>query len=308
MPATYTVTEGRDETIGFEGTEDSLSMTWEKTYFVEISGVDPTTVTTTDVVTASGLPTVNKTTYSSNGKIIPFVICRRKTAKRDPKRLARWTVSCSFKSPNKQGATEADNTPIAPPTNLTDITPREVPIFGETEKVLYTDIQNTAILTPSGRFWSEPVVERIPTLTIQLTQYETAPVLYTTLLDRLLHVNSGTYRGQPRYDWLITGIEAVATEVELGAGITSAVLVTYEISHSPNLYGWKAERALIDTHHNIGTQSVPKWKPFQDEGIQSLHYGHVTVTGVKRASQTGAPDYLQYEPFKEINYSTFLQA
>ena len=197
----FTITEGRTVSMGLVGTEDSLAATWAKEYFVE---ADDDNYGDHEVLSATGLPVVNVTTFKSNGKIIPFIICREKKVTQHKERSRRWTVRCVFKSPASRSASESNYGAIDPPAALDDITPSEVPIFGEVERVLYQDKQDTPIRTPSGRFWAEPVVERIPTLTIQLTQYETAPVLYTTLLDRLLKVNSGSYRGKGRYFWLIT--------------------------------------------------------------------------------------------------------
>jgi hypothetical protein len=77
--------------------------------------------------------------------------------------------------------------------------------------------------------------------------------------------------------------------------------VTYTVSLSPNLNGWKEERALFDTHY---LESGDR-KPF----VELLDYGvgYITNLGAKRTSQEGEPDYILYETFDDINFSDFLQ-
>lgn len=285
----------------FSGTGDSLSVTWHQDYFVEVSGVTPSSVSPYDVLTASGIPVVNRTVYYDGSKVIPFVVCRDKTAEQDKSRLSRWKISTKWTSLNRSNSTEAGNQPVSPPAALTDFTPRVVSNLGEIEKVLYFDKDNkSCYLTPARSTWSEPVIERVPTLQLQITQYE-ASITYDQMLERKLKVNKTTYRGQPRYDWLITQVEAIEVDVQLSGGETTAAQVTYTLEHSPHLYGWKDDRALIDTHYLESGVRMP----FLEELDQSN--GYIEVTGAKRSSQEGEPEYIQYEPFDDIEFSDFLQ-
>ena len=307
MVATFTVTEGRSVSMGVTGTKDSLAATWEKEYFVDVSGIDPALVGDDEVLTASGLPTVNQTTYSSNGRIIPFIICRSKKAIQHPQSRGRWTVSCEFKSPENQSGKESDYGSQEPPVALSDITPHEVPIFGEYEKLLYEDHADDPVVirTPSGGGWREPVMEKVPTLTLQITQYEASPVLYSTLMNRLYKVNDDTYRGEARYKWMIIKLEPTAVKVELAAGLTDAVVVTYHVALSPQTAGWKIERALYDTKHFDGTI----WKEFQDGELRSTNYGPVDSDGYALAGPHPiAPQYVTYEQQPDIDFGSFLQA
>lgn len=307
MALTFTsneLTSGRS--IGFTGTKDQLTITWTTQYAVDALSdtlpFDYGDVSPYDVITASGLPVVNRSVYFVDSKIIPFVICRDKKAKMNPKLKSRWVVTCKWQGIRKAGGSESDDQPISPPAALTDITPKVVSELGEIERVLYTDKSSTPkpILTPSSRYYAEPAIERIPTLTLKISQYE-ASITYDQMLERKLKVNSGTYRSQPRYDWLIEDVEAVDVDVELAGGTTTAALVTYTISHNPLLYGWKDDRALIDSHYLDGSV----FKPFMDGELRSINQGFVEIDGAKKTGTT--PDYDQFETYDDIDFDSFLQ-
>lgn len=308
MAVTYTVNEDRvGRSIGFSGDGDRLEVTWTTSYKVLVGGdatkgedVDPYSV-----ATASGLPVVNKSIYSFDGKVIPFVICRNKTATQVEGNGLLWNVSCRYRAVLPTNSSEGNNVPIDPPQSLTDITPQETPELGETEKVLYVDKSETPkkIQLPSGNWWAEPAIERIPVLRLKITQYEES-VTYEQLLERKLKVNETTYRGQPRYDWLIENIEPVEVDVTLASGTVTAALVTYTLALSPHLYGWKDDRALFDTVYLDGAT----WKPFLDGDPPTLRPATIDVTGALKSNGTATtPDYVQYETYDTIDFSTFLQ-
>lgn len=305
MPATYTVSQGRNQRMSFTGSQDSISVTWHQDYFVDVSGVTASDVDAYDVLTATGVPVVNRSVYTIGSKIIPYVICRDKTATQNPDRLSRWTVKTKWSSTVRSNTEETDNAPIDPPDAVTDITPLVVSELGETEKVLWMDKSTTpvdAARTPAGNFWSEPVMERIPTLRLKITQYE-ASITYEQMLDRKFKVNDATYRSQAAQKWLIEDVEATEVDVELSGGSTTAALVTYTLALSPHEYGWKVERALFDTQY-LDTGEV---KLFQNEQPGTSSIGYITSAGAKRVSQTGEPDYIEYERFDDTTFSSFLQ-
>jgi hypothetical protein len=315
MP-TYTVTEKRDQKMSFSGTDDQIKITWSKDYFVDVAGyTNINEIDSYSVMTASGLPVVNRDIYNVNGKIIPYVICRNKTCNPFPNRYDRWLVSTQWEASIKSNNEESDNVPITPPASFSDITPRVVPFLGETSQVLYEDLSETPVdcaRTPAGNYWSEPVMQKIPTLGLKLTQYEDY-ISYEDLLDRKFKVNEEVYRSQPRFDWLIADIEPTEVDVLLSTGVQSGVQITYTLLHSPALYGWKEDRALLDTQY-IENGKV---KLFTNDQPGTLSSGHITVTGGKRMKtvngevvpdQTGPPDHIQYETFETINFSDFLLA
>lgn len=312
MP-TFEVFEERSQSLKIAGTDDSIKTVWNKDYAVQVtlSGTETlASIDAYDVMTATGLPTVNRSIYQVNNKIIPFVICRSKTCKPINKAYTRWTVSTQFESTIKQNNDEANNAPIAKPASIADLPVRVVPVFGETEKVIYqdkSDLEVECARTPAKNWWTEPVMEKIPTLALQITQYESY-ISYETLLDRKFKVNDDLYRGQARFDWLITEIEPTEVIVELASGPTQAVQITYTVAHSPHLYGWKEDRALIDSQYLVNPGANEEIKLFQNDQPGTKSIGFITIAGEQRGDQTGAPDYIQYEQYDDIDFSSFLRA
>lgn len=312
MAFTYNVEELRTgRQMSFAGKNDSVSITWTNEYRVqveasggdEVKDVDPYNVTT-----ASGLPIVNKSIYYFGGQVIPFVICRNKVATCNDKALGEWKVKCTFKT-FTGNQTEAENQPLAPPAAVTDLGTAEQPSLGEIEKVIYEDKSGTPqkILLPSGAWFAEPVLERIPVLTIKLTQYESS-ITYQNMLDRKFKVNDATYRSKAAGTWLIEHVEASEVSVQLSGGLTDAALVTYTLVHSPLSEGWKKSLALIDNVVNTGTAMSPTWEPYLDDSeppVRSLVL--VDSDGIKKGTQT-APDYVEYQVYDDTTFSTFLQA
>lgn len=307
MPVAYEVEERREgREIRFTGRGDTIAVTWQNEYQVVVTvsgGSSLDDVGPYDVATAPGLPIVNRSIYLSAGKIIPFVVCRDKSAKQDPKNKSRWVVRVSYRSLTGN-QTEAANQPIDPPVQLTDITPDELPDLGEIEQVLFEDKSDPAkaIKLPSGAFFSEPVMERIPTLTIKMSQYE-ASITYEQMLERKFRLNEGDYRGQSAGNWLIEHVETTPVTVQLAGGPVNAALVTYTLMLSPLAEGWARRLALVDYKHLVNGKFVPNLEG--DPLTATLTY--VNSSGVRKTDQS-APDYEDFVRYDETDFDAFLQA
>ncbi|WP_182871226.1 hypothetical protein [Stieleria mannarensis] len=139
----------------FAGQQDSLSINWARDFRVTVSATGSDKAKDVDpfaVMTATGLPIVNRSVYAAGNKLIPYLICREKTAKQNPAKMDQWEVQTAYRSIDKNRA-ESNNQPIDPPDDITDIAPTEQPSLGEIERVLYEDKASTPkkILLPSGR-------------------------------------------------------------------------------------------------------------------------------------------------------------
>lgn len=300
MP-TYSVKQARDQSLQIKGKDNNEKVSYDATFFVDVSGSAPSGVSPYAVATATGLPKVNKSAYSIGGQILPFCICRSVTASPLPNAINRWVVKAKY-----EPVTSAMQTPIASIVDLTDIDPVVTSDLGEIERVLYADKDSVtpkpASITPSGNFWSEPVVEKIPTLELKISQYESS-ITFDTMLARKFKVNSATYRSQAAHKWLIKDVDATDAEVELTSGTVNAALVTYTLALSPNSYGWKEQRALLDSQF---INAAGKKELFQTDKPPRADIGYITISGQKRASQSGEPDYIQYQVYDETSFS-FLQ-
>lgn len=322
MARRYIVTNPRQgQSMTVASTDDKVNISQEVVYDVQV--VDDATAdyfvanaNKVDVITASGLPITNLSVYYFDGKIIPFLICRKKTARQDRKNAALWSVTCSYDSGDVQNGKEGDFKAVSPPNALTDITPREEPFVDVIEEVMYKDKKDKSVLTPTGNFYAEPVMEEVPILTIKLTQYESS-IAYQTMLDRTAKVNETTYRTKGRYMWKIEKVEAVEVEVQLAGGLTTAAMVTYTLRLSTKTNGWKEERLLIDTHFYLSSGGTlvldgdgnKKKVAFTD--VQSFGHttGFIDSDGKYKAGAT--PDAEYFESMDAIEFksssSGFLQ-
>jgi hypothetical protein len=316
MALTYKVERLPDETFELVGDDEyTISASLEATYQVivtdpedpdfdgrRVDAVD--IIDAEDSVTEAMLPQVNRTVYTTaSGKVSPFVLCKKKRAKRDPAAWNVFKVSTSWKNivaGNLGGGAPA---PADPPDELTDITPQVKFELGEAERVIYIDKSETpkAILTPTKNFYAEPAVERIATQVWKISQYEES-VTYDQLQSRRFKVNDNTFQGASRYDWLVENIEASEVEVVLAGGTTTAALVTYTIIQSPFLHGWKDDRALIDTHYLVSGKKIA----FVDDSVAASTFGFIASDGTRKAPGTIVPDRIQFETFDDIDFSTFL--
>lgn len=311
MAFEFDVAETRSgRSFSLDGKGDEITIAWEKNFRVKVTATEGDSlddVSEFDLVTADGIPKINKSIYESGGKILPFVICRNVKADRDAKNKSLWYVKTKYRGVGASGEITFLE-PIDPPDNVTDITPKIVEKFGEVERVLYQDYTSPTpkpIVTPLKRFFAEPVVERVPTLTLQISKYEST-VSYQTLLDRMLRMNSTTYRGKPAHTWLVENIEPTDVEVTItgpGPGETQqveATLVTYTVTYNPLDDGWLDTRALIDTHYISGGKVLP----FLDGELKTQRLGFITSTGAIKAGTT--PDYETFIQQKTTDLNTFL--
>lgn len=305
MTITYTVTQSRKQKMSWKGSKQELKVSFSSDYFVDVSGYTSTSeIDALNVGNATGIPVVNETIYEVDGKILPFLVCRSKDTSPISDNLSRWIVNTKWEPVAPGGASGSAS--MSPPANLTDITPIVKQDLGETEKVLWIDKNSVtpkpASITPTGNFWDEPVMERIPTLQLKISQYESS-ISYQTMLDRKFTVNNATYRSKAAHQWLISDVEASEVKVKLASGYVTAALVTYTLDLSPHDYGWKRERGLFDTQYIDG---AGKKKLFVNDIPGAHSVGYIESDGSKRADQTGEPDYIQYQVYDETSFS-FLQ-
>lgn len=309
MAIVYDVERMPDDSIELSGNEKfelsgSLELNFRVHVYDDADPFDPRDIDGTNVIGAVGLPTVNRSVYTTaNGKIIPYFICRKKRVRRDASAFGLFHVQTTFKNivGGDLGGGETD--PVDPPDALTDISPQVKVELGEVEKVLYIDKSSSpkAILTPTKNFYSEPAVERIATQMWKISQYESS-ITYDQMQERKFKVNSLTFQGEVRFKWLIEHVEASEVDVTLSGGVTSAALVTYTVIQSPFEHGWKDDRSLIDTHYISGGKKIA----FIDDSVATSTVGFIDSAGARKTAGTVVPDRVQFETFDDIDFEDFL--
>lgn len=311
MAITYTVGATKVIPVTITGADDN-TMKSELSVEYEVIVSDPadsdfkySDVDETDVAASGELPRVNRTTFkSASGLQYPFMVCRSLSIKRDQHELTMFHATAKYRSLVVGTLNSGDFSSGEPPAALTDLTPQVTPIFGEIQRVIYEDKSDPAvpILTPTGNYYSTPAMERIPTLTLEISQYETE-ITFAECLERKFKTNEEEFRGDDPGTWMIISVEPLEVEVELSGGATTAALVTYQIAKSPFDAGWADERALIDTHY---LDDDDKKLPFTDEaGGQT--FGFVQADGTKKTSGA-TPDYTEFVVQGEIDYDDFLHS
>jgi hypothetical protein len=331
----FVVSQGRSQRMTFSSTGDNnvgVNAQWHQDYCVDVTGADIATHSAYDVLNATGIPVVGKTTYSTGTKILPYVVCRDKTCQQNPKKLSRWTVKAKFSTPPARsggsgagGSTEAENAPIDIPATIEEIDPVQSVSLGEKEEVLYferfVNQPKNCALTPTGNWWSNPVVVSRPTFKLKYTQYESS-ITYEQMLERKFTVNSIGWNSKPKLMWLIEEVEAQDVSVQLLAGDADAAMVTYTIAlhpdseladGDPQKYGWQEVRALFDTQYfeeeggDQDNAGQVKLKAFQSDIPGKPNAGYIDIDGFKRESQEGEPDYIAYNIYEPIDFNTFLR-
>ena len=307
MALTFDVVRQTSETGGYSqgSADDSLTTDFSVGYDVTISdpadqNFDPRNVGVFEVLAAPGLPIVNQSVYYNNGLIIPYLVCRRKTAKRDPARRDRWNVSTTWNTGTR--ANSGELTPKTPPPALTDFTPLIETQLGQDDIVRYTDKDGKDCLTPTKNFYDSPFIELIATEIRRVTQYESF-ISYQQMRDRKFKMNSVVYRGEPINSWFMTQVEAIETTVELAAGPVLAAQVTYtmQFTDRPNL--WLEERSLQDSHYYDAGEKLP----FYSDDLKTLTIGKVDAAGAKLAS-TAPMEYDSWKMQDAIDFNGFLLA
>ena len=164
------------------------------------------------------LPLVNGTTYDYNGFNNPYMPCRSKDVERDEGNGLRFTVSCTFETDILESETQSLTVP-----SLTDITPIVTSEIGFIERAMYTDKDGKdCFRLPTGTPYGEPVMEKIPTLSLKITQYEAgitydicrAPAQSSRTSRRMiqtepLRATTGSTDGTQLGRWSITGTSSM---------------------------------------------------------------------------------------------------
>ena len=328
MSFTYTYCENRQSKFSVSGSTtpsgiSTVSHTATRTFTVFTSALTPAHVSDVDVGCIAELPVVNRSTWYSpvTGTSMPFAICRSKSVTRRTDNAFVFDVVCEYST----GSVESEQCAAAPPVNLTDITPTVTATIGSYDRTIYTD--KTA--AGAKQCWSyegtdtpfaNPVMEKIPTLQLVIEQFE-ASITYEQMMERSFKVNDATYRSKDAGLWMIGTVQAVEQTVQLQAGETTAVKVTYPLMLSERyfyppgvdstvpankvIYGHDTVVPLVDTVYLDAGKVVP------NEKGGSVVAGYINTDGTQRTPANNnekRPDYLQFKTLDSIDFSSFLQA
>jgi len=324
MSFTYTICETRESSVSVTGKVSNLGVRTvnhkaDRTYRVLASAASPAHVTDIEIACIAELPVVNKTTwYSATAGVgMPFAVCRSKEVARSRDNAYLFDVKCSFET----GDIEAEQCAAAPPAALNSITPIVTATVNSYERVLYADKDGKQCWQlPTDTPFQQPITETIPTLTLNITQFESA-ITYEQMMERSFKTNKNQYRSKDAGLWMIGAVKATEQTVQLAGGPTNAVKVTYPIMLSERyfyppglqptetnrvIYGHDKVQPLVDTMRiDVDGNLVPI------ERNGSVRSGYIDVNGQLRDTPNELdkrPDYLRFRSQDEIDFSLFLQA
>jgi hypothetical protein len=198
-----------------------------------------------EILTAAGLPKVNRSVYHHGSVIVPYMVCREKHLKQTGSVLV-WDVEASFDSEGQE-----EEEPVEPPVSPANLNPKVERSIETLARVMYKDKTGRAIATPTGNPFSEPAIEQVPILVLTVTQYE-QNISDAVLLARSLVMNKDTFRGRPKHTWMIFSMTADDAEIPLANGSMSAGWFRTQYTLKYRVDKWTEARALIDTHYLDG--------------------------------------------------------
>lgn len=310
-----TKAESKDASTKF-ATKTKTTATLE---YMVTSDLSPDLVTDVDALSATGLPTVNASTYfdSNNSTSRPFMLCVDKSCRRDDNNGSVFWVTAKFEE--IVDGYESGSNPC--PNDLTDISPQVTAKVTTKEKVLYEDYSTPAVdcfrLPVVGEKYNTPATTDWSELVITVKQYEVS-ITFEEMMRRMSLVNSTTYRSKAAGRWKIIDVRVKEVEVTLCSGTTTAALCEYDIllsEYSVGNYdntqangikdvfvGHDTALPLISRFYNDGSGK----KSFADTATGYGKIGFILESGNIKPDDT-RPDYKVYITTKRGPFN-FLQA
>ncbi len=293
-------------------------------------GQTPADISDSEVCQLPELPKVNGSSYIDpvDSTVRPFMLCKSKSCTRNPSAPHVFNVTAKF----EEIVDGRENPGMSCPNDPTDIRPQVSYQILETEKVLYTDLQNEpkdCFILPGGlgEPYEAPVIQKVPELLITITQYEFV-LTAQQMLDRSFKCNMDQYRGKNADHWMIGAVSAKEVEVSTCNGKQAWVQVTYPIKLSdyfvtnyvaggpteeePGQFfvGHQTAMPLISNYHMQGGEKIR----FADEGSGYGSVGFVEGTTANSGGVPGAalseqtkPNYEYFQSVPRIMFSSFLQ-
>ena len=306
-------TFGANYNVQGDGTPTTKTTITTKYKILVTGWNDPLDVTEGLVACNSGIPLVGYDSYYDfrNGVYMPYAICRRVNVRRTQS-PAVFEADVTFETEDSEGPACFSS----PPANITDITPQVKASIGVYDKVLYEDKDgNQCWKLPTGSPYQAPVIEKVPVLNLEITQFESA-ITFEQLLQRSFKLNSDTYRSQPAGRWMTGAVQAQDHRVSLIDGYIDAVKVTYTITLSLRSFQDLNDNEVIFSHDHIQplvdtifVDDNGDLKPFKDPRTEVNKAGYInSADGTEREGAGGAgdpdrPEYVRHKAQGSVTFS-----
>ncbi len=323
------------------------------------------------LMTHDSLPKTGRTCYTFGGLIAPFILCNNKSIERDRENPFVFNVSASWESieVGMSGAGAGQSAPGQPDRGPEEPLKPEEPkeqelVSGDSQRVAVSFTTSSQELVqyesnfandlglrqswklPTGTPFSDPVVKKVPLITISLVQFEDDFTL-TNLEERSYSVNETPWNGRGANQWLIGDIAAEEVTLSVVDPNDENELIrvdkwriSYNIHLAPkneiecivddepqglavlrgSFYnpGWLTLQPLVDTFF-MKPDTPPVGPPGPDYLVPNVKDGYASAgyifeaNGRKRtpASSGGSgddrPSYMAFQTFQISNFDKFLQ-
>ncbi len=323
------------------------------------------------LMTHDSLPKTGRTCYTFGGLVAPFILCNNKSIERDRENPFVFNVSASWESieVGMSGAGAGQSAPGQPDRGPEEPLKPEEPkeqelVSGDSQRVAVSFTTSSQELVqyesnfandlglrqswklPTGTPFSDPVVKKVPLITISLVQFEDDFTL-TNLEERSYSVNETPWNGRGANQWLIGDIAAEEVTLSVVDPNDENELIrvdkwriSYNIHLAPkneiecivddepqglavlrgSFYnpGWLTLQPLVDTFF-MKPDTPPVGPPGPDYLVPNVKDGYASAgyifeaNGRKRtpASSGGSgddrPSYMAFQTFQISNFDKFLQ-
>jgi hypothetical protein len=352
------------QSSGGQGGQRKTKVTAKTKYLVvvkEKSGgptLSPSDLNPLLIVNAAGLPRIGRSCYSFGGLIAPFLLCNSKQIERDSENGFVFHVSADWESIEVGVGGGGQSGEETPQEALEPKEEQQIQTIDDIEPVVSFNTSSQEFVRydcpymdgggsrqswklPTGTPFEDPIVSKVPLITINITQFEDEITL-TDLEDRSFTINSEEWNGRLWGQWLCAEIEATQVTVNLAGGETDMWRVSYQLHLSPKHEvqcivdgepyvpgksfnagdtfdpGWAVLRPLVDTFYKKEDPDAPSGPdilvPNADPKTGYVEACYIyEATGRKRtpSSTDGTgddrPSYMAFMPYGEQNFNDFLQ-
>ena len=214
------------------------------------------------IVNAAGIPKVGRSCYVFGGLISPFLLCSSKQIERDSENPFVFHVSVDWES-IEFGAAGGNAGASADQTTSPEEAMEPEPLEEFEEDNIATVVSFTTSSQeyvsydskfldgsgsrqswklPTGTPFQEPIVNKVPLITLSITQFEDEITL-KDLEERSYSVNKEEWNGRSAYHWMIAEIQAEEVELQRytdpadpSQGLTTVTKwrVTYTVHLAPD--------------------------------------------------------------------------
>lgn len=285
-----------------------------ETYMYIVDG-GSSSETRNNVLSTTGLPIVGTSTLASGA------VCISKQAERSDVNPRWWEVTCEYASQNNNQSQQDPNNPSQDPTTW-------IPVYKidyETDQVAVTKFYGVSnathpIVNSAAQVFSTPLVKNQLIAVYRFSQFESDSLSEKTIMDRNDNVNSGVFKGFPKWSLKLNVLGCERGYYNGYAARKIDYMLSYKEGWAPST--WHKPSVSADVVSYTLATEYSGWREMVlDVGIWEINAGkregNIDDTGYRiecgldgagqQVPVTEYPAVLGIPIFKEVNFSSFLR-